>query len=128
MTSHAFAEIGRTMYAIHPDLVLRTCQEYKPVLKDLSYLSAIYAEMVMRYPDLDLTDQRILFVAIAYKLYWPSSLLGVGKARPDLRKAIADVLGYVNGENVNRWLGITKAYMKNQAFRAKVNKIVEIWT
>lgn len=120
--------LARLLIATHPELADAVRERYKPALKDYAIIPQIHTHTVRLFPDLDPTDVKILFIAAVYKLYCPETLVGAAgiKAPDNMRKAVSEALGYENGPNVNYWKSMAKAYLKQPAFKKKVDQLTEI--
>ncbi len=122
------ATLARLLIATHPELTEAVKKRYTPAMTDYSHIPTIHAEALRLFPDLDDAGFKILFVGTIYKLYCPETLVGSPELRApsQLRSEINAVLGYTNGTVVNYWKSIAQAYLKQPAFKSKVDQLTEI--
>ena len=121
----------RTMAKVYmhqnPEAARILRMNYTPMLKDNRHVAEIYSVIKEKYPDLDDTDTKILFSACVYKMYSPATLIAAGmqNAPSNMRKSIAEVLGYANGTNINYFQAIARSYVKNKRYIQKIANIEE---
>ena len=96
--------LARIVSVSHPEIVEELKSLYSPVLTDQSLVKEIFHRILSTYPDLEQYDRNVLIVATIYTLYCPAALIGCQNAPANLRKVLADLLGYSNGTNINYWV------------------------
>jgi predicted Na+-dependent transporter len=119
--------IGRLTYFKNPEAAINLQKAYTPILSDFNLVAEIYLRIRIQFPELDQTDTNILFAACVYKMYSPASLLAArtANAPANMRKAIAYILGYKNGTNINYFASMARSYVKNARYVAKIDQITE---
>lgn len=122
-----FNTLGRIYTHQNPEQVRNLRMHYVPMLSDYKYVPEIYQIIKQQHSELDATDTKILFAAVVYKMYSPATLLAarVQNAPANMRKAIAEVLGYKNGTNINYFQAIARAHVKNPRYVKKIESIME---
>lgn len=124
LTNADYDQIGR-LAAIHfPDLAKEIREKYTPTLTDQKYIPEICERAMAYLPFISQYDRNVLVSACVYQLYCPASFIGCANAPAGMRKAIADVLGYVNATNLNYWHNIACAFMKNPRYVKVVESII----
>jgi hypothetical protein len=102
---------------------MRLCE---PMLKQPAIIPAIHARIKETYPELDRTDESILFAATVYSAYAPATLLGSGIERcPNgIRQEMCKIMQWKDEPTVNYYQRISAAYLKGKAYQAKVESIL----
>lgn len=118
-----YDQIGRLASIIMPDLVSEIKSKFTPILKDISHIPEICRRVISTYPQLDQFDRNVLISAAVYSLYSPATLIGAVNAPAGMRKAIADVLGYENGTNINYWQNKASSFIKSERYIKKVQTV-----
>jgi len=121
-----FNAIGRITFASNPTAAINLQRLYTPLLTDFKHIPIVWSLIEQTFPEMETNDQKILFVAVAYKLYSPGSLLPekAVNAPAGLRAAMAKHLKYRNGSNINSWLSFARVYIKNDRYCKRINKII----
>lgn len=98
----------------------------EPMLSRTHIIPEIYRAIKSNYPELDRTDESILFAATVYTAYSPASLLasGICRAPNGIRKAMCEVMQWNDAPVVNYYAGIAQAYVKNPKFKDRVNEVL----
>ena len=125
LTDAEYYQLGRVATIKFPELVKEIEAKYSPALKDLKHIPEICERAMAYLPFLSQYDRNVLVSACVYQLYCPASFIGCANAPANMRKAIADVLGYQNGTNLNYWHSIACAFMKNPRYAKVVESIIE---
>lgn len=125
LTNADYEQYGR-LASIHlPDLVKQIREKYEPSLKDLVHIPEIFKKVTYHFPDLDQHDRNVFLTAVTYQLYCPAALIDIriANAPAGMRKVLADIMGYENGTNLNYFMNIARAHIKNPRYMIKVNSI-----
>ncbi|WP_114937548.1 hypothetical protein [Mucilaginibacter endophyticus] len=98
----------------------------EPMLANTGVIPAIHKAIKDTYPDLDRTDESIMFAACVYSAYSPASLLapGIERAPNGIRKVMCQVMNWADAPVVNYYTGIAAAYLKNPKFKDRVSAVL----
>lgn len=120
-----YEQIGRMAEIKMPDRVKEIRERYEPILKDLKYIPEIFKEVFYHFPELDQHERNVFLTAVTYELYCPAALIEIriANAPAGMRRALAQLLGYQNGTNLNYYMNIARAHIKNPRYLTKVNSI-----
>lgn len=118
-----YDQLGRMATIKMPELIKEIREKYTPTLTDQSHIPEICRRVISTYPELDQFDRNVLITACVYSLYSPATLIGAANAPANMRKAIAEVLGYENGTNINYWQNKASSFIKSQRYVKKVESI-----
>jgi hypothetical protein len=102
---------------------VRVCQ---PCLINPAIIPDIHQAIKSAYPELDRTDESILFAATVYTAYAPASLLapGIERAPNGIRKVMCEVMQWNDAPVVNYYTSIAQAYLKIPKFKERVSAIL----
>ncbi|MBB6126958.1 hypothetical protein [Mucilaginibacter lappiensis] len=102
---------------------VKLCQ---PMLSQPAIIPAIHERIKETYPELDRTDESILFAATVYTAYAPACLLasGVDRAPNGIRQTMCKVMGWNDAPVVNYYCDLSRAYIKGPKFKEKVANIL----
>ncbi len=98
----------------------------EPMLSQPALIPQIYTRIKEMHPELDRTDESILFAATVYQAYAPAALLGSGieRAPNGVRKAMCKVMGWNDAPVCNYYCSIAQAYCKNPKFKERVSAVL----
>jgi len=118
--------IARKLAKDNPDEFRRICNECEPTLKNLSLIPSIHSTIKEQFPDMDRTDESILFAATVYFAYAPSALESsdLERAPNGIRQQMCKVMGWNNAPVVNHYAQIAGAYIKGRQFKERVHSIL----
>ncbi len=99
----------------------------EPMLKNQSLVPAIKAEINARYPELDRTEESILFAGCVYYAFKPVSMIdsSLERAPNGLRGEMMKVMKWKDAPLCNHYAGIAAAYFKVKRFRAQVEEVLQ---
>lgn len=102
---------------------LKLCE---PMLEQPAIIPQIHKAIIDVYPEMDRTDESIMFAACVYSAYSPASLLspGIERAPNGIRKVMCEVMDWKDAPVVNYYTGIAAAYLKNPKYKEKVSAIL----
>ncbi|WP_183560632.1 hypothetical protein [Mucilaginibacter sp. SP1R1] len=98
----------------------------EPCITNPSVIPAIHKAIKETYPELDRTDESILFAATVYTAYSPACLLasGVDRAPNGIRKVMCEVMGWQDAPVCNYYADLGRAYIKGAKFKERVSSIL----
>lgn len=125
LTNADYEQFGRLASIHMPDLVKQIREKYEPFLKDIVHIPEIFKKVTYHFPDLDHHDRNVFLTAVTYSLYCPAALIEIriANAPAGMRRALADILGYENGTNLNYYMNIARAHVKNARYVKKIELI-----
>lgn len=120
------ANIAEVAAHISPEVIKQAENMCAPMLKRTSYIPQIYSKIKEEFPDLDRTDESILFATCVYSAYAPSTLLwnGIGRAPNGIRKVMCEIMQWKDAPTVNYYTDRGRAYIKGPKFKGKVEAIL----
>ncbi len=110
----------------NPSAFNELCNRSEPMLKNVSLVPQIHVKMRALYPELDRTDESILFAATVYYAYAPATMTDSSLERlPNgIRKEMCKAMIWKDAPVCNYYAGIAKAYFKGKTFRTKVDEVL----
>jgi hypothetical protein len=119
--------LGRVLKIMYPEIAADLLTKIKPLSSDLTLLPKILEGIDLIYEDLEMPDKKILFVAVAHKMYSPACLFDkyVAKLPTGLRDEMAQCLGYVNSEMINFNKSFVYPHLKNPRYLNKMQRIID---
>lgn len=118
-----YSIIGRLASKQLPELTAEIKLKYTPALTNLALIPQICQAAIDAFPEYDQFDRNVLIAACIYSLYCPAALIECSNSPAGMRKAIADLLGYENGTNINYWQDKARAFIKSERYQSKVDSI-----
>jgi hypothetical protein len=118
--------IAKVIARNNPDAYRQAEKLCEPMLKIPTLIPAIHKAIKDTYPEMDRTDESIMFSACVYSAYSPASLLasGVCRAPNGIRKVMCEVMSWNDAPIVNYYTSIAQAYVKNPKFKERVSSIL----
>lgn len=107
----------------NPELYNQVRQMCTPALNDTRLLGGIYRKSLTFFKDEK--EPTLLFIAAVLRLYSPGFYYGT-TATLGICKALTDTLSLSCKNSASRLASVTRTYMKNRAFAAKVDEFVEL--
>ena len=110
----------------NPSAFSELCNRSEPMLKNVSLVPQIHVKMKELYPELDRTDESILFAATVYYAFAPATMTDSSLERlPNgIRKEMCKAMIWKDAPVCNYYAGIAKAYFKGKTFRTKVEEVL----
>ena len=118
--------IAKIIARKNPSVFTEAKQLCEPMLKNPRFLPEIHKRIKEIYPDIDRTDESILFAAVAYQAYAPATLIdkGIQRAPNGIRKVMCEVMSWNNATVCNNYNSIARAYIKGVSYQDKVNAVL----
>jgi hypothetical protein len=118
--------IAKVIQRQSPEQYRAAVKMCEPLLATPSIIPAIHQAIKEAYPDMDRTDESIMFAACVYSAFSPASLLapGIERAPNGIRKVMCQVMDWADAPVVNYYTGIAGAYLKNPKFKEKVSAVL----
>ncbi|HEY0174943.1 MAG TPA: hypothetical protein VGC08_01110 [Pedobacter sp.] len=125
LTNTRYVEIAKALQVVYPSVFSEVMNMCIPMLEDVKLIPRIYAAIRQNYPDIDRTDESILFTACVYKAYAPATFIGKGVARvrAGVREAMCEVMEWPDKPIVNYYAEISKAYIKTPTVSQRVSSV-----
>lgn len=120
------ANIAQVAAHISPEVIKQAEDMCAPMLKKTHLIPQIYSKIKETFPELDKTDESILFTTCVYSAYAPSTLLwnGIGRAPNGIRKIMCEIMQWKDAPTVNYYCQIGRAYFKNPKHKARMATIM----
>jgi hypothetical protein len=98
----------------------------EPMLAQPAIIPAIHKAIKETYPDLDRTDESIMFAAAVYQAFAPACLLGSGvdRAPNGIRQQMCKVMEWNDAPVCNYYADLARAYIKGAKFKERVSAIL----
>ena len=117
--------IAQALKTINPDIYNLCLELPKPMLSDFKHIPFLHYEFEHHFEKITNVNKHI-FLACVYRMYNATHLYGKYNKLPiGLRTSIANVLGYVNPENVNAVAELVPAYYKNPRTAQVINDFAD---
>ena len=116
--------IAKVISLNNPEAYSQAVKICEPMLSTTSIIPEIYTRIVETYPEMDRTDQSIMFTACVYSAYSPASLLGIQRAPNGIRKIMCEVMQWNDAPICNYYVNIAQAYCKNPKFKERMATIL----
>lgn len=106
------------------DSILKIC---KPCFVNQKIIPTIHTIIKREFPNLDKTDESILYSGIVYKAFAPATLLGSGieRAPNGIREIMCNVMTWNDAPVVNYYQDKARSYVKGAA-GVEFNKKIEV--
>lgn len=106
--------------------IIKIC---KPCFVNQNIIPTIHSVLKEYYPELDKTDQSILFAAATYKAFAPATLLGSGveRAPNGIREKMCNLMQWNDAPTVNYYQDKARVYCKGAAgveFNKRIDSIL----
>src|SRR5437868_4536845 len=97
------ATIAKVIARQSPEQYRAAVKMCEPLLATPSIIPAIHQAIKEAYPDMDRTDESIMFAACVYSAFSPASLLapGIERAPNGIRKVMCQVMDWADAPVVN---------------------------
>jgi hypothetical protein len=120
------ATIAKVMAKQYPEQYRATVKTCEPMLIQNGLIPSIHSKIKEMHPELDRTDESILFAAVVYSAYAPATFEGEGIERcPNgVRSLMCQVMNWNDAPTVNYYHRISGAYLKGKAYQEKVSAIL----
>jgi hypothetical protein len=118
--------IAKVLQRQSPEQYREAVRMCAPMLASPSIIPAIHNAIKQAHPDMDRTDESIMFAACVYTAYSPASLLapGIERAPNGIRKVMCEVMQWNDAPVVNYYTSIASAYLKNPKFKERVSAVL----
>jgi len=129
-TTAKLSTIAKMVARENPAAFREYCEKCEPMLRNMSLVPLIKNKIDEEFPDLDRTDQSILFAATCYFAYAPAIIVGgsdLERAPNGIRKQMCKVMEWKDLPTVNYYTSIGAAYFKGNTFRSKVDKVLSFF-
>lgn len=126
ITTAKLTTIAKMVARENPDLFKEMCSKSEPLLKNVNLIPAIHSTIKDQNPDLDRTDESILFAACVYHAFAPATLEGsdLERAPNGLRQAMCNVMNWQDAPVVNYYQQMAKTYFKGRSFKERVSAVL----
>jgi hypothetical protein len=121
-----YSTIAKVVAKQSPEQYRAAVKMCEPLLAQPSIIPAIHKAIKQAHPDLDRTDESILFAAVVYQAYAPACLLaqGVDRAPNGIRQQMCNVMGWQDAPVVNYYADMARTYVKGAKFKERVSAIL----
>ncbi|WPU91826.1 hypothetical protein SNE25_21140 [Mucilaginibacter sabulilitoris] len=122
-----YSTLAKVIAKNDPEAYRNAVKVCEPMLNNPSkFLPEIHKAIKDIYPDIDRTDESILFMAVAYKAYAPATLLGQGvdRAPNGIRKVMCQIMGWNNETVCNFYQDAARAYSKGKSYQEKISAVL----
>ncbi|WP_219223358.1 hypothetical protein [Pedobacter antarcticus] len=118
--------IAKIIEKTNPEVFREAEKLCTPLLTDRKLIPEIYKRISEVFPEMDRTDQSIMFMACTYTAYAPATLLGPGfeRAPVGIRSAICEVMNWNNETVCNHYQDLGRAYIKGAKFQERVSAVL----
>jgi hypothetical protein len=118
--------VAKVLQRQSPEQYRAAVKMCEPSIANPQVIPLIHKAIKETYPDLDRTDESILFAAVVYSAYAPATLLGQGIERcPNgVRSLMCQVMQWKDEPTCNYYQRISAAYLKGKAYQEKVSAIL----
>ncbi|MEO6522209.1 MAG: hypothetical protein ABIN91_11060 [Mucilaginibacter sp.] len=118
--------VAKVLQKQSPEQYQAAVKMCEPMLAQPTIIPAIHKAIKDTYPDMDRTDESIMFAACVYSAYSPASLLspGIERAPNGIRKVMCEVMQWQDAPVVNYYTSIASAYLKNPKFKDRVSAVL----
>jgi hypothetical protein len=118
--------VAKVLQRQSPEQYRSAVKMCEPMLQQPTIIPAIHKAIKETYPDLDRTDESILFAATVYTAYAPACLLaqGVDRAPNGIRQQMCNVMGWHDAPVCNYYADMARTYVKGVKFRDRVSSIL----
>lgn len=98
----------------------------EPMLNNPRFIPEIHKRITEVFPEMDRTDQSIMFMACTYTAYAPATLLGQGleRAPNGIRSIMCQVMEWNNETVCNHYQDLGRAYIKGVKFQERVSSVL----
>lgn len=128
-TTAKLSTIAKMVARENPELFREMCAKSEPMLRNLALVPKIKAKIDEEYPDLDRTDQSILFSGICYFAYAPANMIDSSNERSPngIRKEMCKAMGWKDAPTCNHYSRISMVYYKGKSFKEKIDHILSFF-
>lgn len=118
--------IAKVLQRSEPEAYRKAVKMCEPMLAKPSLIPEIHSRIRSEFPDMDRTDESIMFAACVYSAYSPASLIasGIERAPNGIRQVMCEVMQWNDAPVVNYYVSIAQAYLKNPKFKEKVSVVL----
>jgi hypothetical protein len=118
--------VAKVLQRQSPEQYRAAVKMCEPMLAQPAIIPAIHTAIRTAHPDMDRTDESIMFAACVYTAFSPASLLapGIERAPNGIRKVMCEVMKWNDAPVVNYYTSIASAYLKNPKFKERVSAVL----
>lgn len=117
--------VARLLALKEPEVFRAMCRECEPMLTNLTLIPQIHSTIKEQHPDIDRTDESILFAACIYHAYAPAALeSSIERAPNGIRQIMCKVMEWNNATVCNHYSSIAQAYIKGKSFKERVTAVL----
>lgn len=129
-TTAKLSTIAKMLAKENPEVFRMMCEKSEPMLKNISLIPLVHSKIKEEFPELDRTDESILFAATIYFAYAPATLENsqLERAPNGIRQQMCNVMQWKDLPTVNYYAGIGAAYFKVRSFKEKVNTVLNYFS
>lgn len=129
VTTAKLSTIAKLLARENPAAFREMCEKSEPELRNLTLIPRIKEKINEEYPELDRTDESILFAATCYFAYAPANILDSSLERSPngMRQQMCKAMEWKDAPICNHYAKISMAYFKGKTFRAKVDHILSFF-
>lgn len=129
-TTAKLSTIAKLLARENPVAFQQMCEKSEPMLTNVKLIGQIKGKLNELYPDLDRTDESILFSATVYFAYAPANIIdGSMERSPNgMRNEMCNAMSWNDAPVCNHYASIGRVYFKSKTFRAKVDHILSYFS
>jgi hypothetical protein len=118
--------IAKVLQRQSPEQYRAAVKMCEPMLQQPTIIPAIHKAIKETYPELDRTDESILFAAVVYSAYAPACLISSGfdRAPNGIRKVMCEVMKWNDAPTCNYYADLGRAYIKGVKFKERVSAVL----
>jgi hypothetical protein len=118
--------VAKVLQRQSPEQYRSAVKMCEPMLQQPTIIPAIHKAIKETYPDLDRTDESILFAAVVYSAFAPATLIATGIERcPNgVRSVMCQIMEWKDEPTCNYYQRISAAYLKGKAYQERVQSIL----
>ena len=121
-----YSTLAKVIAKNDPEAYRKAVKVCEPMLAQPTIIPAIHQAIKETFPELDRTDESILFAATVYTAYAPACLLasGVDRAPNGIRQQMCAVMGWNDAPVCNYYADMARTYIKGPKFKDRVSAIL----
>lgn len=130
VTTAKLSTIAKLLARENPVAFQQMCEKSEPMLTNVKLIQPIKDKINELYPEIDRTDESILFATTVYFAYAPANIIdGSMERSPNgMRHEMCRAMDWKDAPICNHYASIGRAYFKGKTFRAKVEHILSYFS
>lgn len=128
-TTAKLSTIAKMLAKENPEVFRAMCEKSEPMLRNVNLVPLVYGKIKEEFPELDRTDESILFTTTIYHAFAPAIMEGDALERlPNgVRPQMCNVMQWKDLPTCNYYANIGRVYFKGKTFKEKVNHVLSFF-